>query len=69
MAKKTKYFFSGYDVTLRDGRKGVVDHQLNNFDVVVRVYENNWPFAEMRIEKPKDLERVSVFEQYEEALI
>jgi hypothetical protein len=69
MAKKPKYFFSGYDVTLRDGRVGVVDHQLPNYDVAVRVYESNWPFAEWRIEKPKDLERVSVFDSMEEALL
>ena len=69
MAKKTKYFFSGYDVTLADGRVGVVDCQLPNYDVVVRVYDNVWPFAELRIEKPSKLERVSVFEQMEEALM
>jgi hypothetical protein len=69
MAKKTKYFFSGYDVTLSDGRVGIVDHQLPNYDVLVRVYDGVWPFAEMRIEKPKDLERVSVFDSMEEALL
>lgn len=69
MAKKQKYFFSGYDVTLADGRIGIVDHQLANYDVVVRVYDKCWPFAEMRIEKPSALERVSVFEQMEEALM
>lgn len=69
MAKKQKYFFSGYDVTLADGRVGVVDHQLPNYDVVVRVYDGVWPFAEWRIEKPSKLERVSVFDQMEEALM
>jgi hypothetical protein len=66
---KREYFFAGYEVITDDLRVGIVDHQLPNYDVVVRFHTPPWPFAEIAIKKPNQLKRVSVFAELEEALM
>lgn len=69
MSKKQKYFFAGYEVITDDLRIGIVDHQLPNFDVVVRFHTPPWPFAEIAVKKPSELKQVSMFTQMEDALL
>lgn len=69
MAKKQKYFFAGYEVITNDLRIGIVDHQLPNYDVVVRFHTPPWPFAEILVKKPSELTPVSMFANMEEALL
>lgn len=64
---KREYFYAGYEVITEDLRIGIVDHQLPNFDVVVRFHTPPWPFAEIVVKRPSELKKVSLFDQAEEA--